>query len=94
MSIRKLLSKYVDEIKIVDKILSFIGSNECEKCGVMQDNPLTIGISWTVGNYKLQDIQGSDYKLVKLCGSCTFCRASSINIYYEIPNNELMWPLP
>ena len=94
MTARKILSKYVDEIKLVDKIISYIGSNECEKCGVIQDTPLTVVIAWENGNYKLTDVEGSKYKLRKVCNTCTFCRCSQIKIYHEIPNEELMDPLP
>ena len=93
MTARKLLSKRLNEIHLVDEILSFIGTNECEKCGIVQEKPLTIVISWTNGNYKLKDIEGGNYKLKKVCDTCTFMRCSQIKIYREIPNNELMDPL-
>ena len=91
MSIRKLLEKYVNEICLVDKILSFVGKNECEKCGVIQEKPLTVVISWNKGDYNLKDIRGSDYKLKKVCETCTVCRCSQIKIYREIEDEDLIF---
>ena len=93
MLIKKILSKCVDEISLVNKILSYLGSNECEKCGTIQSSSLTVIISWKIGNYDLKDIKGNDYELKKVCQTCIYMRCSKITIYKEILNNELMYPL-
>lgn len=83
---RKLLSKKVNEIFLVNNIISYLG-NECEKCGKIQEKPLTICIAWSKGNFKLEDIENNDYKLKKLCKRCTYSRCSRIQIYREIEDH-------
>ena len=90
--LRFLLEQYVDERSIVDIIISYLG-NECQKCYQIQNEPLTCVLKWNIGTYFLDDIPNNDYHLRKVCQDCTYRRCSSMQVYIEIPNERLMFPL-
>jgi hypothetical protein len=85
MFVRKLLLKFLDEQNIANIIIDFLG-NECEKCGELQEEPLTNIINIVKGNYNFDDLPNSKYEIKKVCDICTYNRCSKCPIYVEIPD--------
>lgn len=79
---RKLLEQTLPK-DLTNIIITYMG-NECEKCNIITEHPLTVCLSFTNGTYAFTDIPNSDYKLKKFCKNCTYSRCSSIKIYLEV----------
>ena len=87
---RELLEKkFIKDITNI--IITFIG-NECEKCKDVVEEDLTICLSFKYGTYSLQDIPNSKYTLKKMCKQCTYSRCSSVKMYVEIQDKNLVYP--